>query len=94
MHTREFTLNFSKEWIWSWNNRDIDVIIDHYSDSIDFKFLFIIQMNADPNGKIKNKIVLKIYFLKALNKYEDLHFELLKLLIKSINISWFVSYLL
>jgi len=44
-------------------------------------------MNADPNGKIKNKIVLKIYFLKALNKYEDLHFELLKLLIKSINIS-------
>lgn len=79
--SKEFALNFAKDWISSWNSHDIDRIIDHYSDSIDFTSPFIIQLNNDPNGQISNKIDLKSYFLKALNKYEDLHFELLNVFV-------------
>lgn len=79
MISKEFASNFTKDWISSWNSHDIDRIIDHYSDSIDFTSPFIIQLNNDQNGTITNKIDLKNYFIKALNKYKDLHFELLNI---------------
>ena len=79
--SKEFALNFAKDWISSWNSHNIDRIIDHYSDSIDFTSPIIIEINNDPNGHISNKIDLKSYFEKALNKYEDLHFELLNVFV-------------
>jgi hypothetical protein len=77
MITKEFAFNFTREWIDSWNSHDIDRIMVHYADSIDFTSPFIIQFNNDPNGKISNKKDLRDYFCRALNKFEDLHFQLL-----------------
>ncbi|CAF3935133.1 unnamed protein product, partial [Adineta steineri] len=36
MLTKEFAFNFTNEWINSWNCHDIDKIMIHYDDSIDF----------------------------------------------------------
>jgi hypothetical protein len=79
MLSKEFAINFSREWIDSWNSHSIDKIMIHYSDSIDFTSPFIVQLNNDPNGRICNKNDLKDYFCRALNKFEDLHFELLNI---------------
>jgi hypothetical protein len=79
MISKEFATNFIEEWINSWNSHDIDKIMIHYSDSIDFTSPFIIQLNNDPNGKISNKNDLKDYFIRALNKFPHLHFDLLNI---------------
>ena len=77
MITQEFASNFTRDWIDSWNCHDIDKIMSHYDDSIDFTSPFIIELNNDPNGRITNKKDLKDYFNRALNKFKDLHFELI-----------------
>jgi hypothetical protein len=77
MITKEFATNFTKEWIGCWNCHDIDKIMIHYDDSIDFTSPLIIDLNNDPTGRISNKNDLKNYFSRALNKYPDLHFQLL-----------------
>jgi ketosteroid isomerase-like protein len=35
MITREFASHLSDEWIASWNNRDLDRILSHYTDHIE-----------------------------------------------------------
>jgi ketosteroid isomerase-like protein len=35
MITREFASHFADEWIASWNNRDLDRILSHYTDHIE-----------------------------------------------------------
>ena len=77
MISKEFATSFSREWIDSWNRHDIDQIILHYADSIDFTSPFIVQLNNDPNGRITNKEDLKDYFSRALKTYPDLHFQLI-----------------
>jgi len=42
---------------------------------------FIVQLNNDSTGRISNKKDLKDYFCRALNKFENLHFELLNIFI-------------
>lgn len=69
------TANFTTEWINAWNSHDLNTIIDHYSEDIDFASPIIQQMGIDATGKISNKADLKEYFSKALLKYPDLHFE-------------------
>lgn len=81
MINKDFAINFTREWIDSWNSHDIAKIMNHYNDSIEFTSPFIIELNNDPNGKISNKKDLEDYFSKALNKFPDLHFELLNIFI-------------
>lgn len=79
MITDEFAMRFVKEWIEAWNSHDINKIMHHYVDGIDFTSPFIIALNNDPNGRIINKISLEDYFRKALDKFPNLHFELLNI---------------
>lgn len=69
------TTGFTTEWINAWNSHDLNVIMDHYSENIDFASPIIQQMGIDAAGKISNKGDLREYFSKALQKYPDLHFE-------------------
>jgi len=71
MHT-----NFAQQWLDAWNSHDLDSIIEHYSEDIDFISPIICQMGINAAGKISNKSDLRDYFSQALQKYPDLHFEL------------------
>ena len=68
--------DFAKEWLDAWNSHNLDKIMEHYSENIDFVSPIIQQMGINVEGKISNKNDLKEYFSKALQKYPDLHFEL------------------
>lgn len=68
--------DFAKEWLDAWNSHDLDKIMEHYSENIDFVSPIIQQMGINAEGKISNKSDLKDYFSKALQKYPNLHFEL------------------
>lgn len=67
--------DFAKEWLDAWNSHDLDKIMEHYSENIDFVSPIIQQIGINAAGKISNKNDLREYFLKALQKYPDLHFE-------------------
>lgn len=71
---------FALEWISAWNSHDIEMIMQHYADQIDFTSPVIQQVGYSKDGKIYDKTALKAYFRLALQKYPDLHFELVQVL--------------
>lgn len=69
---------FAKEWIESWNNHDIDSIMLHYEENLEFQSPFISLLNFNNTGIINSKQELKKYFEIGLNAYPDLNFKLKK----------------
>ena len=71
----------AQDWIDAWNSHDIDRILSHYSDEIVLTSPFIIKLLGDSSGTIQGKAGLKSYFMKGLEAYPDLKFELYQTLI-------------
>jgi hypothetical protein len=76
MITAEQAHDFAKQWINAWNSHDIDAIIEHYADDVEFHSPFIRLLNFNVGGTITNKTELKSYFQKGLTAYPDLQFQL------------------
>ena len=72
----EFARMFSEEWVESWNSHDIEKIISHYADKLEFKSPLIVERYSDPDGTIYNREKLREYFLIGLNKNPSLRFKL------------------
>ena len=68
--------NFAREWVAAWNSHDIDAIMSHYADELEFYSPMIAKLGIDPEGRITNKTILREYFMKGLAAYPDLHFNL------------------
>ncbi|WPR70310.1 nuclear transport factor 2 family protein [Flavobacterium sp. NG2] len=66
---------FAEEWIKSWNSHDIDTIMSHYANEIEFHSPFIKMLNFNDTGIISSRAELKDYFKIGLLKYPDLHFN-------------------
>lgn len=84
MLTNETAHKIAQEWVTAWNNHDMAAIMGHYADDIEFVSPFIVAINNDDRGMIKGKAALHNYFVKALEKYPELHFDLYHVLV-SIN---------
>jgi len=68
---------FAEEWIKSWNTRNLDDILTHYTDDVEITTPMIkIALGID-HGTLKGKENVADYWHKALQKLPDLHFELL-----------------
>lgn len=67
-------------WLRAWNSHDIEQIMAHYADTIEFTSPFVTALLNKPDGKIKGKSVLEAYFLQGLAKYPELNFKLLHVL--------------
>lgn len=70
----------AKDWIDSWNGHDIEAIMSHYSDDIEFSSPFVIKLMGNEEGSIIGKEALREYFLKGLSAYPELKFELIDIL--------------
>ncbi|MFO1519661.1 MAG: nuclear transport factor 2 family protein [bacterium] len=69
--------DFAQEWIAAWNSHDLNRILSHYSEKVEFHSPFVVKITGDPSGTLKGKEALKAYFTKGLSAYPQLHFELL-----------------
>ncbi|MDQ6481423.1 nuclear transport factor 2 family protein [Dyadobacter sp. LHD-138] len=67
---------FSEEWISAWNSQEIDKIMKHYAEDIEFYSPVIQNLGVNQEGVLKNKTELRSYFEKALALYPDLFFDL------------------
>jgi ketosteroid isomerase-like protein len=81
MISRESAQRIAHGWIDSWNSHDIDRILSHYSEDIIFSSPFIVKLLGNQSGTIRGKEELKSYFLKGLQAYPELNFELNDILI-------------
>jgi ketosteroid isomerase-like protein len=74
--TRPFATNFADEWINAWNSKDIEAIMGHYVEGVVFSSPLVLKTKINDSGTIHGKSELRKYFEKALEKNQDLHFEL------------------
>lgn len=69
---------FAEEWIKAWNSHDLDTILSHYSDDIEIVTPMIKLATGGKESSLKGKFAVREYWKTALEKYPDLHFELIK----------------
>ena len=68
------------EWVNAWNNRDIQHIMDHYSEDVEFYSPTVVQRWGKKDGKLSGKADLQKHFLKGFELAPNLHFELIDIL--------------
>lgn len=76
MITTETGQNFAIEWIKSWNSHDMNSIMEHYDNEIEFYSPFIPLLKFNDTGLIRSKADLAKYFKIGLDAYPDLEFKL------------------
>lgn len=76
MITNEQANELARDWIAAWNSHDIEIIMKHYNEEIEFSSPLIVKILNKTDGTIKNKAELKTYFIKGLEAYPELKFEL------------------
>jgi len=74
------TKTFAKQWVEAWNNRDLEAVLSHYSEDIQFTSPFAVKIFNDPQGMVKGKAALRDYFSLALSNYPSFRFELISVL--------------
>lgn len=71
---------FAAEWIEAWNAHDIEHILGHYTEDVEFSSPFVASIAGEPSGGLKGKAALRAYWTKALAMLPDLRFELIDVL--------------
>ena len=76
MITENQAKDFASEWIRSWNSHNLNSIMEHYADDIEFYSPFIPLLKFNDTGLISSKGDLEKYFKIGLDAYPDLNFKL------------------
>lgn len=76
MITKEQANKFAKDWIASWNSHDLDRVMSHYDDEVEYFSIFLTKLTNNESGFLKGKSKVKSYLAKGLESYPDLHFQL------------------
>lgn len=71
----------AEEWITAWNAHDLDAIMAHYSDEIEFWSPIIVKRLGLATGKITDKALLRDYFARGLAASPQLHFTLIQVFV-------------
>lgn len=74
--TDEQALRIASGWVAAWNSHDIDRILSHYSDTVELTSPLVGQIVGAGNGTVTGKPALRKYFLRGLESFPDLKFEL------------------
>lgn len=80
MLTHTKATEIAEHWIANWNQHDLEQIMTHYAENIEFTSPFIVKLLGDPSGIIHGKSTLASYFAKGLAAYPDLKFEPIQVL--------------
>ncbi|STX52154.1 SnoaL-like domain [Legionella busanensis] len=77
MINRKIAWQFALDWLDAWNKHDVDLIMTHYADAIEFCSPVVQKVLGDERGIVQGKDNLRDYFTKQLKKFSTLHFQLL-----------------
>ena len=68
----EAARRFAEDWVEGWNSRDLDRILTHYADDVEFRSRKAARLVG--NGVIRGKAALRVYWAMALDTQLDLRF--------------------
>ena len=74
-------LAFAHEWVAAWNAHDIERVLAHYTEDVEFQSPFVIAFAGEPSGRLRGKAALRAYWTTALGKLPGLRFELRDVLV-------------
>lgn len=72
---------FAQDWVESWNAHDLERILAHYEDDFEMSSPVIVTTMDEPSGTLCGKEAIRAYWARALQRYPQLHFELLHVLL-------------
>jgi ketosteroid isomerase-like protein len=64
------------DWLEAWNSHDLDRIMQHYADDIEFTVQTAVTRWGKLDGKLKGKAELRQHFSKGLELAPNIHFTL------------------
>jgi hypothetical protein len=68
------------QWIEDWNSRDLDKIMAHYADDVEFHSPSVVDRWGRQDGILKGKAALRDHFKKGLDLPPDSPFQLIDIL--------------
>ena len=70
------SLTWARQWIDEWNRHDVEAVLAHFADDVEFVSPVSAVVTGDPSGVVHGKDALRDYWTTALQSRADLHFEL------------------
>ena len=67
----------AEDWISAWNERDLEKILCHYTDELEFVSPLVVSRLGREDGTIRTKRGLRDYFSQGIGPGSELHFELI-----------------
>ncbi len=81
MITEQEAEEFADEWIASWNDHDLDRVIAHYDDGVEYFSMFVAKLTNDSSGRIVGKENVREYLKKGLAAYPELSFKFINVFV-------------
>lgn len=78
--TREVALRLAEEWVDAWNRHDLELILSHYAEDVEFTSPFVRRVLGANDATLHGVGALRDYFGRALSVFPDLRFELYQVL--------------
>jgi hypothetical protein len=69
--------SFAREWVQAWNRHDVEAVLAHFHDDIEFTSPVAQRILPQTGGVVRGKDALRAYWNAALAQVPDLHFELI-----------------
>ena len=70
----------AEEWLSAWNAHDLERVLSHYADALEFVSPLVIRRLDRKDGMIRSKRELRDYFAQSLGPNSDLRFDLIDVL--------------
>jgi hypothetical protein len=74
--THDEARRWAENWVSEWNRHDVDAVLAHFADDVEFCSPVAAAVTGDPSGVVRGRDALRDYWTTALSSRPDLHFEL------------------
>ena len=65
MLTMEKTADYVKRWVAAFESKDLDRVLEFYSDDVIFHSPLVARLSHDPSGTVQGKAALRAYVKKG-----------------------------
>jgi predicted ester cyclase len=71
-----FAREFAQDWVDAWNSHDLERILTHYDDEVLLVSPVALKLLSG-DGTVRGKAALREYFLRGIQAFPDLRFNLI-----------------
>lgn len=79
--TKDFAIQFAREWVDCWNSHDLEKILSHYSEDFTIETPMAVKLYPESEGIVVGKSEVRKYWKIGLERIPDLKFEILDVLV-------------